>query len=39
MGRFIRYAFPLGLGSFAELLDALNSDEASDPVTPFTADC
>jgi len=38
MGRFIRHAFPLGLGSFAELMDALNGDEAPDPVAPYTAD-
>jgi hypothetical protein len=29
MGRFLRQAFPLGLGSFAELLCALKDDDAS----------
>jgi hypothetical protein len=27
MGRFLRHAFPLGLGSFSELLDLLKGDE------------
>ena len=38
MGRFIRHAFPLGLGSFAELLVALDGEEASEPAAPFTGD-
>lgn len=29
MGRFLRHAFPLGLGSFAELLSALDGEQAS----------
>ena len=29
MGRFMRYAFPLGLGSFADLPTALKGEEAS----------
>jgi hypothetical protein len=37
MGRFLRHAFPLGLGSFAELLGALKGEEASESA-PFTAD-
>lgn len=27
MGRFLRHAFPLGVGSFTELLKVLNDDE------------
>jgi hypothetical protein len=27
MGRFLRHAFPLGLGSFSELLNVLKGDE------------
>ncbi len=27
MGRFLRYAFPLGLGSFSELLNVLNDHD------------
>ena len=29
MGRFLRQAFPLGLGSFVELLSALKDKDAS----------
>ena len=29
MGRFLRHAFPLGLGSFAELPDALEGEGES----------
>jgi hypothetical protein len=38
MGRFLRHAFPLGLGSFAELLSALNGEESSAPAAPLAAD-
>ena len=39
MGRFLRHAFPLGLGSYAELLGALSGEEASDPGPPFSVHC
>lgn len=31
MGRFLRHAFPLGLGSFTELLNALDEKRVKAP--------
>jgi len=33
IGRFLRHAFPLGLGSFSELLSVLNNDEHGKPAS------
>jgi hypothetical protein len=32
IGRFLRYAFPLGTGSFTELLSVLNEEEKKEEL-------